>query len=59
MNSISQAKKGYYTVHIESQGIKIPYIVLASSDYHAARLVRDETGFFAPACDVIGPLARV
>lgn len=59
MEQHQDSKRGYYTVHIESEGTKIPYIVLASSDYHAARLVKDETGYLASKGDVIGPLARV
>ncbi len=59
MEQQQRDKRGYYTVHIESEGTKIPYIVFASSDYHAARLIKDETGYLASKGDVIGPLARV
>lgn len=52
-------KPGYYTVLIGNEGNKLPYIVLASSDYHAARIVRDETGYMAPACDIEGPYLRL
>jgi hypothetical protein len=51
-------KSGYYTVHVDMGGQKIPYIVFAASDYHAARLVKDETGCLVTQHDVEGPHAR-
>lgn len=51
-------KRGYYTVNIEAQGRKIPYVVFAASDFHAARLVRHETGYAASESDVEGPYKR-
>ena len=52
-------KSGYYTVNITNAGRRIPYVVFASSDYHAARLVRHETGYLAQAQDIEGPYGRV
>jgi len=49
------AKGGYYTVHVEMEGQRMPYIVFAISDYHAARQVREETGYLARQHDVEGP----
>ncbi len=57
-------KSGYFTVHIEGAGIdgahaRLPYIVYAESDYHAARKVKHETGYMARAQDIEGPYARI
>lgn len=52
------SKKGYYTVNIRSGSAEVPYVVLACSDYHAARLVYHETGQMPSARDVEGPFAR-
>lgn len=49
------AKGGYYTVHVDMEGMRMPYIVFAVSDYHAARKVREETGYLARQHDVEGP----
>lgn len=51
-------KGGYYTVHIDVDGAKQPYIVFATSDFQAARMVRMETGFMAGEHDVEGPYQR-
>lgn len=48
-------KGGYYTVHLEIDGKKIPYIVFAASDYQAAHKVRLETGHLAAERNVEGP----
>lgn len=51
---------GFYTVLIGTDGgARLPYVVFAASDYHAARLVRDETGFMASEKDIEGPYTRV
>ena len=57
MSKLGQ-KGGYYTVHVEVDGKKIPYIVFAASDYHAARMVKNETGYLADQHDVEGPYSR-
>lgn len=49
---------GYYTVMInadEHDRHKIPYRVLATSDYHAARIVRETTGYLVRQDEVEGP----
>jgi hypothetical protein len=49
---------GYYTVLVarESGDVqKTPYVVFALSDYHAARIVRAETGYLARETEVEGP----
>lgn len=46
---------GYYTVYMRLDGIVIPYTVFALSDYHAARVVREETGYMAAQSDIEGP----
>lgn len=51
-------RKGYYTVNIKSGSLNVPYVILASSDYHAARLVYHETGCMPSASDIEGPFAR-
>jgi hypothetical protein len=48
-------KSGYYSVAVDIGGRKVPYIVLAQSDFHAARKVRDATGYLADERDVEGP----
>lgn len=50
-----ELKNGYYTVHIQAGLHRIPYTVYAESDYHAARQVREETGYLAQQDDVEGP----
>ena len=55
-----RAQGGYYTVLVDMgvAGCKVPYVVFAASDYHAARIVRDETGYLALQHDIEGPYAR-
>ncbi len=48
-------KSGYYTVNAIVNGEKQPHIVFAASDLHAARLVRNETGYMAKEHEVEGP----
>ena len=54
---MSKSAHGYYTVLVEgyTPGAKIPYIVQAASDYHAARIVKAETGYIVNERDVEGP----
>lgn len=54
----AQVKGGYYTVHIGVGDEKLPYIVFAKSDFHAARMVRLETGYVAQEHEVEGPYER-
>lgn len=54
----TSSKAGYYTVHIMSGADKIPYTIFADSDYHAARLIKRETGYLASQEDVDGPFRR-
>lgn len=49
---------GYFTVNIPVNGEKMPYVVFARSDFQAARIVRDETGYMASQQDVEGPYSR-
>ncbi len=49
------AKGGYYTVNLDIEGKKIPYIVFARSHFHAARRVKEATGYVATDKDVEGP----
>ena len=57
-NGIAQ-KAGYYTVNLEVEGQRIPYIVFAVSDYQAAVKVRNQTGYMAASQqDVHGPHER-
>jgi hypothetical protein len=46
---------GYYAVLVENMTRKVPYIVFARSDYHAARIVKSETGYMAQPRDIQGP----
>lgn len=53
-------KQGYYTVNIDTDdGKKVPYIVYASSDFIAARMVHEETGYMAKQHEVEGPYSRL
>ena len=52
------AQGGYFTVNIPVNGEKMPYVVFARSDFQAARIVRDETGYMADQHDVEGPYSR-
>ena len=58
MKKLNVKTGGYYTVHVDVEGQKIPYIVFAASDYQAARMVKNETGYLASQHDVEGPYAR-
>lgn len=58
MQNLGNAKSGYYTIHMNVEGKKIPYVVFAASDYHAARLVRSETGYAALPHEIEGPYLR-
>lgn len=51
-------KGGYFTVHVGEGAQKVPYIIFATSDYHAARLVRHQTGYMAAEHEVEGPYQR-
>ena len=51
------SKGGYYKVHTTTGEKKIPYIVFALSDYLAARLVREISGYMANEREVEGPLS--
>ena len=51
-------KGGYYTVNLEIDGQKLPYIVFAESEYQAARKVREETGHLAKDYQVEGPYQK-
>ena len=54
---MNNVKAGYYTVMIDTgtNNIKIPYQVFASSDFHAAKIVKEETGYLVTEHDVDGP----
>ena len=57
MNRANTRRGGYYTVLIKTDdGRQIPYSVFATSDYHAARIVKEETGYLAQSHDVEGPM---
>ena len=50
----------FYTVMIDlgtDEG-KIPYSVFAKSDFHAARIVKNETGYLASQHEVEGPYTK-
>jgi hypothetical protein len=51
-------KPGYYTVNLDIDGRKIPYIVFAKSQFQAAHKVKQETGYLATDMDVEGPYQR-
>jgi hypothetical protein len=51
----STFKGGYFTIHMDIEGRKIPYVIFASSDYQAARKLRQETGYVAVADEIEGP----
>lgn len=47
---------GYYSVLVSKDGgEKVPCIVFATSDWHAARIVRGDTGYMASPQEVEGP----
>ncbi len=52
------ARGGYFTVNINSAGQRHPYIVFATSDFQAAKLVKQQTGHMASQHDVEGPYDR-
>ena len=55
----TEAKKGgYYTVNLDIEGSKLPYVVFAHSDFEAARKVKFETGCMVTDRDVEGPFPR-
>lgn len=54
----SSDKTGFYTVFVKAEGTKLPYTVFALSDYHAARLINQATGYLASQKDVEGPYSR-
>jgi len=49
---------GYFTVHINNAGQRHPYIVFATSDFQAAKIVKQQTGHMASQHDVEGPYDR-
>ena len=55
---IETLKPGYYTVNLDVEGKKIPYIVFAQSEFQAAHRVKHETGYLATDTDVEGPYQR-
>jgi len=57
MNKIKFKGGGYYSVLLadEESAHKVPYTVYAASDWHAARMVRDATGYMPRAHEVEGP----
>ena len=56
--SDNQQKGSYYTVQLEIDGRRMPYMVAAHSEFEAARKVRFETGCFVTDRDVTGPYQR-
>ncbi len=55
---LQQSKGGYYTVNLEIDGKKLPYVVFAVSEFDAARKVKYETGCLVTDRDVEGPYHR-
>ena len=51
-------KGGYYTVNLDIDGKKLPYVVFARSEFDAARKVKFETGCMVTDSDVEGPFPR-
>ncbi len=51
-------KGGYYTVNLDIDGKKLPYVVFARSQFDAARKVKFETGCLVTDRDVEGPYQR-
>ena len=56
--SAQAPKGGYFTVNINNAGQRHPYIVFATSDFQAAKLVKQQTGHMASQHDVEGPYDR-
>lgn len=54
----SAARGGYFTVNINNAGQRHPYIVFATSDFQAAKIVKQQTGHMACQNDVEGPYER-
>lgn len=52
------ARGGYFTVNITNAGQRHPYIVFATSDFQAAKIVKQQTGHMASQHDVEGPYDR-
>ncbi len=52
------SKSGYFTVNIPAAGGMRPYVVFAKSDFQAARIVKQETGYMPLQQDVEGPFQR-
>ena len=57
-NTTSPVQGGYFTVNIPSAGGTLPYVVYAKSDFQAARIVKQETGYMPVQHDVEGPYQR-
>lgn len=55
---VAPSKGAYFTVNITAAGQRHPYVVFAQSDFQAARIVRQETGYMAGQHDVEGPYTR-
>ena len=55
MKKNTQIKGGYYAVRMAVLGAKIPYIVFASSEQQAARVIKKETGYAPAQYEVEGP----
>lgn len=51
-------KGGYYTVNLDIDGKKLPYVVFARSEFDAARKVKFETGCMVTDSDVEGPFHK-
>jgi len=51
----SMHQGGFYTVNLDIEGKKLPYMVFAMSDYQAAHKVLEETGHLVTEDDVEGP----
>lgn len=54
----TMAQGGYFTVNIPAASGTLPYVVYAKSDYQAARIVKQETGYMPVQQDVEGPFHR-
>lgn len=57
-NQDTGPKGGYYTVNLEVDGKKLPYVVFARSEFDAARKVKFETGCMVTDRDVEGPYPK-
>lgn len=54
----AETKGGYYTVNLDIDGKKLPYVVFARSEFDAARKVKFETGVMVTDNDVDGPYPK-